>query len=74
MGGEQYKRLGQVETGESNSPNQIVEEEDGRTRGKTEETQVGIQEWVVGGTGMMVLPGEPGEQVARGVEGVEEGG
>lgn len=71
MGGDQYKRSGQVETGGSNSPNQIAE--DGRTRGKTEETQVGILVWGVGGTGRTALPGEPGGQVAQGVEGAEEG-
>lgn len=67
--GDQYKRLGQVETGESSSPNQIVVEKDGRRRGKMVETQVGSQVGVVGGTGMMVLPGEPGEPVAQGEEG-----
>lgn len=73
MGGDQDRRLGQVGTGESNSPNQIAEEGDGRMRGRMEETQVGIQVWVVGGAGMMVPLGEPGEQVAQGGEGVEEG-
>lgn len=74
--GDQYRKSGQVEIGESNSPNQIMEEEeDGRMRGKMEETQVGIQVWVVGGTGIViVLHGEHGEQVAQEVEGVEEVG
>lgn len=71
MGGDQDRRLVQVGTGENNSPNQTVEEEDGRMRGILEETQGGIQVWVVGGAGMKVLPVEPGEQ---GEEGVEEGG
>lgn len=74
VGGDQDRRSGQVGTGESNSPNQIVEEVDGRMRGRMEETQVGIQVWVVGGAGTMVHPGEPGEQGAQGEEVVEEGG
>lgn len=70
--GDQDRRLVQVGTGESNSLNQTVEEEeDGRTRGIMEETQGGIQVRAVGGAGMKVLPVEPGEQ---GEEGVEEGG
>lgn len=75
-GGDQDRRLGQVGTGESNSPNQIAEEEDGRMTGRMEEeTQVGIQVGVVGGAGTKVLLGEPGEPVAQGgEEGVEEGG
>lgn len=74
-GGDQDKRSGQVGTGESNSPNQTAEEEEGgMMRGSLEETQVGIQVRVVGAAGMMVLPEEPGEQgVQEEEEGVEEG-
>ncbi|TNN38825.1 hypothetical protein EYF80_051009 [Liparis tanakae] len=71
--GDQARRPGQVGTGESNSPNQIAEEGDGRMTGRMEaETQGGIQVGVVGAAGMRVLLGEPGEQVAQEEEEVVE--
>lgn len=74
VGGVQDRELGQVGTGESKSPNQTVEEGDGRMRGKVgEETQVGIQMWGHGGAGMRAHPGGPGGLEAQGEEGVEEG-
>ncbi|KAK5880893.1 hypothetical protein CesoFtcFv8_021754 [Champsocephalus esox] len=70
VGGDQDRRGGRVGTGESNSPNQVAEEGDGRTRKRAEEeTQVGTR---VGGAGMKGLLGEPGEPGAQGEE-TEEG-
>ncbi|KAG7226526.1 hypothetical protein INR49_003848 [Caranx melampygus] len=67
VGGVQDRRLGQVGTGESKSPNQIVEEGDGRMTGKMEaETQVGIQVWVVGEAGMITPPENLGSRRHRG--------